>query len=350
LACEAEHGVCQNCYGKDLSNGKPAELGAVVGIMAAQAIGEPGTQLTMKTFHMGGVTGEDITSGLPRVEELFENRSPRNPALIAEMDGQIRILEEKDIKKIIITSPEVKSEIYELDDNYQVSVKNGDIVKARQALAVAQGKKAIRAGITGKVKVSKNSIEIISTEKASVSYTVPAKTNLKIEDGQDVKMGQELTEGHFNLDQILKYRGQQATQKYIIRSIQEVYASQGQTVNDKHVETIVRQMFSKLKVKHPGGSTFLVGQVLDRTVALAENKKLREAKKKEIVFEETIMGITRVALVTESFLSAASFQETTGVLIDAAVRGAVDRLQGLKENVIIGKLIPAGTGFAKNIK
>ena len=162
-----------------------------------------------------------------------------------------------------------------------------------------------------------------------------------------VEKGQELTEGHFNLEQILKFRGRQATQKYIIRGIQEVYASQGQAVNDKHVETIVREMFSRLKVKNSGDSSFLVGQVLDHMAALKENKKLREAKKKEITFEETIMGITRVALVTESFLSAASFQETTGVLIDAAVRGAVDRLQGLKENVIIGKLIPAGTGYVQ---
>jgi DNA-directed RNA polymerase subunit beta' len=150
-----------------------------------------------------------------------------------------------------------------------------------------------------------------------------------------------------NLENLLKYRGPQATQKYIIRGVQEIYASQGQTINDKHIEIIVRQMFSKLKVKSAGDSTFLVGQVMDYVEAFKENKKLREAKKREIVFEETIMGITRVALVTESFLSSASFQETTGVLIDAAVRGAVDRLQGLKENVIIGKLIPAGTGFVQ---
>jgi len=347
LVCEAEKGVCQTCYGRDLSNGKPAEPGAVVGIMAAQAIGEPGTQLTMKTFHMGGVTGEDITSGLPRVEELFEARAPRNPAIISELDGQVNIIEEKDVKKIIITSPEVKSEIYEIEKGYESSVKNGDIVKARQAIAIAQGKKAIRSAMTGKVKVSKDKIEVISTEKAAVTYTVPAKMNLKIDNNDTVTKGQELTEGHFNLEQILKFRGRQATQKYIIRGIQEVYASQGQTVNDKHVETIVREMFSRLKVKNPGDSTFLVGQVLDRGAAIKENKKLREAKKKEIVFEETIMGITRVALVTDSFLSAASFQETTGVLIDAAVRGAVDHLEGLKENVIIGKLIPAGTGYAQ---
>jgi len=347
LTCESERGLCQTCYGRDLASGHIAELGAVVGIMAAQAIGEPGTQLTMKTFHMGGVSGEDITSGLPRVEELFEARVPRNPAVIAEMDGKVTILDEKDVKKVIITSPEMRVETYMLEKDYEPAVLDGDVVKARQAIAIAQGKKAVRSAIMGKVKIGKGKIEVISTERSSVTYTVPAKTNLKVEDGAMIEMGQEITDGHLNLEQLLKYRGPEATQKYIIRGVQEIYASQGQTINDKHIEIIVREMFSKLKVKNTGDSTFLAGQVMDQVDAFKENKKLREAKKKEMTFEETIMGITRVALVTDSFLSSASFQETTGVLIDAAVRGAVDHLQGLKENVIIGKLIPAGTGYVQ---
>jgi len=347
LTCEAERGICQTCYGRDLASGKLAELGSVVGIMAAQAIGEPGTQLTMKTFHMGGVSGEDITSGLPRVEELFEARVPRNPAIISEIEGVVSLLDEKDLKKIIVTSKELRTEMYHLEKDYEATVLDGDIVKARQAIAIATGKKALRSAIMGKVKLGKGTIEIISTEQTSVTYSVPAKTNLHVEAGQAVEKGQQLTDGHMNLENLLKYRGPQATQKYIIRGVQEIYASQGQTINDKHIEIIVRQMFSKLKIKYSGESTFLVGQVMDYVEAFKENKKLREAGKKEIVFEETIMGITRVALVTESFLSSASFQETTGVLIDAAVRGAVDRLQGLKENVIIGKLIPAGTGYVQ---
>jgi len=347
LGCKAERGICQACYGRDLASGKMVEIGTVTGIMAAQAIGEPGTQLTMKTFHMGGVTGEDITSGLPRVEELFEARTPRNPAVISELSGRVKIFDEKDSRKIIVTSPEVRKEEYSLAGGYEPVIKDGDIVKARQAVAVAQNKKAIRSLITGKVKIEKSKITISSTEKNSVSYPVSTKTNLRVSDGDEVTIGQELTEGHLPLETLLKLRGRPATEKYIIRGVQEIYASQGQMINDKHVEIIVREMFSKMKIKDPGESEMLSGQVIDHVDAMKINNELVKKKKKPIIFEESIMGITRVALVTDSFLSSASFQETTGVLIDAAVRGAVDRLRGLKENVIIGKLIPAGTGYSR---
>jgi len=345
LGCRAEKGVCRKCYGQDLANGRLVELGTVVGIIAAQAIGEPGTQLTMKTFHMGGVTGEDITSGLPRVEELFEARNPRNSAIMSEIEGRAKIIEEKDLIKIIVTSPEVKKEEYLIDKDYKPTIKDGDIVKSRQAIAVALNKKAIRSLITGKVKIEKNKISVLSTEKNSITYNVSSKTNIKIEDGSKVEKGQELTDGHLSLETLLKLRGRPRTEKYIIRGVQEIYASQGQTINDKHIEIIVREMFSKMKVKDPGGSNMLVGQMIDHIEAFKLNQELKKKGKKEVVFEESIMGITRIALVSDSFLSSASFQETTGVLIDAAVRGAVDKLQGLKENVIIGKLIPAGTAF-----
>ena len=345
VGCEAERGICQTCYGRDLASGKLVDIGTVIGIMAAQAIGEPGTQLTMKTFHMGGVSGEDITSGLPRVEELFEARTPRNPAIIAEIGGKLRIAEEKDTKRLTITSPEARQDIYELEGDYKLSVNDGDVVKARQALAVASGKKAIRSAINGRVKIEKNQIAVISTEKATITYTVPAKAALKVADGDTIKIGQELTEGHLNLEGLLKYRGRQDTQKYIIRGVQEIYASQGQAINDKHIEIIVRQMFSKLKIKDPGDTGLLTGQLIDKIALATINRKVKEKNKREATFEELVMGITRVALVTDSFLSAASFQETTSVLIDAAVRGAVDNLRGLKENVIIGKLVPAGTGL-----
>jgi len=349
VTCEAEHGVCQLCYGRDLSTGKLVETGTVAGIIAAQAIGEPGTQLTMKTFHMGGVSGEDITSGLPRVEELFEARIPRNPAIISEIDGQVQIMEEKDLKRITVTSKDKRVEIMELEKDYTPTVNDGDVVKSRQAIAVSGTKKALRSPITGKVKINKNTIEIVSAESASVSYSVGVRTNMKVTDGETVKMGQELTEGHLNLEQLLKYRGRENAQKYIIRGVQEIYASQGQTINDKHIEIIAREMFSKQKTKNPGDSQFLVGQIVDKVEAMIENKKLVEKGKAPATFEDTVNGITRIALITESFLSAASFQETTSVLIDAAVRGAVDPLHGLKENVIIGKLIPAGTGFTGKI-
>jgi len=347
LNCIAERGACQTCYGRDLATGKIVEISTVVGIMAAQAIGEPGTQLTMKTFHLGGITGEDITSGLPRVEELFEARSPRNPGILAEIDGRVKIYEQKDQKNIVLESFDVQKEEYDLAGGYKAVVKDGDIVKTRQAIAVAPEKKAIRAGFTGKVKISDKKIIIISTQKATITYPVSSRANLKVEDGDEAKRGQELTEGHLDLDMSLKLRGKLSTQKYIIRSIQEIYASQGQTINDKHIEIIVREMFSKVKVKDNGDSEYIIGQIVDAQEVEKANKSLKEKGKKEAIVEEQVMGITRVALKTESFLSAASFQETTSVLINAATRGAIDRLQGLKENVIIGKLIPAGTALGR---
>jgi len=345
MGCRAERGICRACYGRDLSTGKMVVHGAVVGIIAAQAIGEPGTQLTMKTFHMGGVTGEDITSGLPRVEELLEARSPRNPAIMSDMKGIVKIFEEKDQLKLVVTSDEKRQEEYVLEKDYEITVSDGDIVKSRQAIAVAPGKKAVRSVITGKAKIEKNKIIIISTEMNSISYTVSTKTGLKVEDGQKVEKGQELTEGHYNLENLLKLRGRQETERYIIRGVQEIYASQGQMINDKHIEIIVREMFSKIKVRDAGDSGMLTGQVLDQVEAMKLNTELKKQGKREATFDESILGITRVSLITDSFLSAASFQETTSVLIDAAVRGAVDKLQGLKENVIIGRLIPAGTAF-----
>lgn len=349
LGCKAEKGICQYCYGKDLATGKLVELGTVAGIIAAQAIGEPGTQLTMKTFHMGGVTGEDITSGLPRVEELFEARSPRNPAILADIDGKVKIIDDNEQRTIVVTSPQIRKEEYLLEKDYKATVTSGDIVKARQAIAVSQGKKAIRSLITGKIAIEKakgaTKIIVSSTDKNSISYTTSSKAVLKVNDNDAVVRGQELTEGHYSLENLLKLRGRKAVERYIIRGVQEIYASQGQMINDKHIEIIVREMFSKVKIKDSGDSDLLAGQVIDQVDVMKINNELKAKNKKEILIDETIMGITRVALITDSFLSAASFQETTGVLIDAAIRGAVDKLMGLKENVIIGKLIPAGTAF-----
>ncbi|MCL5407665.1 MAG: DNA-directed RNA polymerase subunit beta' [Patescibacteria group bacterium] len=345
LECRAERGLCQNCYGRDLATGKLVEMGTVAGIIAAQAIGEPGTQLTMKTFHMGGISGEDITSGLPRVEELFEARTPRVPGILSEISGIVRIVQEKDNQHIVVTSPESQAEVHDLIEDYEPTVKSGDIVKFRQAIAIAPEKKAIRAGLVGKVKISKNKITIESTEKVSIKYSVAARTIIKVEDGQEVTKGQELTEGHLDLAASLRLRGKVQTQKYIIRSIQEIYASQGQAISDKHIEIIIKEMFSKIKIKESGDSEFFAGQIVDVLEFDKVVDDLKKKNKRPPIVEDQVIGITRVALKTESFLSAASFQETTSVLIDAATRGAVDHLRGLKENVIIGRLIPAGTGL-----
>ncbi|OGD66676.1 DNA-directed RNA polymerase subunit beta' [Candidatus Berkelbacteria bacterium RIFCSPHIGHO2_12_FULL_36_9] len=349
MTCANHRGVCKKCYGRDLSTGKLVNIGEAVGIMAAQAIGEPGTQLTLKTFHMGGVSGEDITTGLPRVEELFEARTPRVPAVISEINGRLEIKPNKDQMQLTITSSDFQSEEYLLEEDYEPVIKNNDLVKAKQAIATARDKKAIRSMISGVVQISKNKkiIKVTSKEKTSRDYTVNRYIGLKVNDGDMVVRGDILTEGHLDLSQSLKLRGAQKTQKYIVKCIQEIYTSQGQSINEKHVEIMLKQMFSKILVKDNYDSDLLPGQIIDRIELGKINDDLKKKGKKEVEYDDIILGVTRVALKTESFLSAASFQETTGILIEAAIKGKVDHLNGLKENVIIGRLIPAGTGFRK---
>ena len=347
LGCKAPAGLCQKCYGLDLATGELVKIGQSVGIMAAQAIGEPGTQLTMKTFHLGGVSGEDITTGLPRVEELFEARNPKTPAVISEIRGRAIFQKKGDFRLITITSAEKIFEEYELPKDYKAVVVDGDLIKAKQALAVAEGKKAVRSAIQGKVKLHKDKIEITSTEFVSCQHKISALLGMKVSDGEMVEKGQILTEGHLNLEESLRLRGKEATQKYIIGGIEEIYASQGQLVNVKHIEVIVRQMFSKARILDEGDSEYILGQIENLSQVAKTSAKMEKTHKHPLKYEPVVSGVTRVALTTASFLSAASFQETTSVLINAAIRGSVDRLNGLKENVIIGKLIPAGTGYRK---
>jgi DNA-directed RNA polymerase subunit beta' len=344
LYCLDQHGLCRHCYGLDLGTGSLVRRGEAVGIMAAQAIGEPGTQLTMRTFHMGGVTGSDITTGLPRVEEIFEARNPQEPGVLAEFSGRVTIEDSKDNRIIALASDVIAEEAIEVPQGYEIIVKDSDVVKPKQAIATATDKKAMRSPIHGTVSVKGNVVMIKALEAMRKQYTVPSSATLKVSDGQFVERGIQLTDGHLDLHQSLELRGLEPTQKYIIQGVQEVYAAQGQSINDKHIEIIVRRMFSRSKIDDQLDSTYLPGQLVDRLVVQVENAKRAKAKKKPVASSPTILGITRVALRTDSFLSAASFQETSGVLIDAAIRGATDPLRGLKENVIIGKLIPAGTG------
>ncbi len=347
MYCLDQHGLCSTCYGMDLATGKPVRTGEAVGIMAAQAIGEPGTQLTMRTFHGGGVTSSDITSGLPRVEELFEARMPGEPALLAEIAGRLEITDGKETRTLTITSDKVNQTELEVKDPYEIVVHNGDVIKAKQAIATAPERKAIRSSIGGTVTIKGNHVTVKATEAMKREYVVGNTTTLKVMDGQLVDMGTELTEGHLDLAQSLTLRGLEATQKYIINGVQEVYAAQGQSINDKHIEIIIRRMFSKARIEESGDTEMLPGQLVDRLNLEIENVNRAKAKTPEVVYTPTVSGITRVSLKTDSFLSAASFQETSTVLIDAAIRGAIDPLRGLKENVIIGKLIPAGTGHPK---
>ena len=297
LRCLAKRGVCVHCYGADLAHGKPVSIGESVGVIAAQSIGEPGTQLTMRTFHTGGVAGSDITQGLPRVEELFEARKPKKPAIVTAYTGTARIVSDKKLSKVIIQNPKEPA--------------SGDVI-----------------------------------------YEIPFGMRLSIEDGQEVARGQQLTEGFLNPADVLHMCGIDAVYDYIIREVQKVYRGEDVEINDKHVECITRQMTRKVRVEDPGDTELLSGTTIDILELREENEKIDariaagEVTLRHAETAPMLLGITKASLMTESFLSAASFQETTKVLTEAAIRGKQDKLLGLKENVIIGKLIPAGTGMS----
>ena len=295
LTCHSHHGVCKKCYGRNLATSKPVTTGEAVGIVAAQSIGEPGTQLTMRTFHTGGIAStEDITQGLPRVEELFEARRPKRCALIAKMDGTVRIAEEKKSNVIIITNDELKTE-----------------------------------------------------EKVTIPYGI----RCLVKDGDEVKAGDMLIPGAKYPQDILEAQGPEAVEEYIIAEIQNAYRTQGVDINDKHIEVIVRQMMRKLRITDPGSTDLLQNvsyeykEIAEANAAVQARIDAGEEGLSKAAYRATLLGITKASLATESFLSAASFQETTRVLTEAAIKGKVDPLFGLKENVIIGKLVPAGTGM-----
>lgn len=290
LTCKSHIGVCAKCYGANMATGQPVQVGEAVGIIAAQSIGEPGTQLTMRTFHTGGVAGGDITQGLPRVEELFEARRPKGLAIISEFGGVVTIKDTKKKREIVITDNE-----------------------------------------TGNSK----------------TYLIPYGSRIKVQDGQVLEAGDELTEGSINPHDILKIKGVRAVQDYMIQEVQRVYRLQGVEINDKHVEMIVRQMLKKVKVEESGDSDVLPGTSMDVLEFNDMNERLIAEGRKPAEGKQVMLGITKASLATDSFLSAASFQETTKVLTEAAINGKVDHLIGLKENVLIGKLIPAGTGMKR---
>lgn len=289
LECKTKHGVCRKCYGMGLASRAEVNIGEAVGIIAAQSIGEPGTQLTMRTIHSGGVAGvADITQGLPRVEELFEARKPKGLAIVTEISGKVKISEDKSKKEVIVTSK---------DD--------------------------------------------------SKTYSIPFGSKLRVKDGDEVEAGMPLTEGSINPNEILAINGVDGVHKYLVQEVQKVYRNQGVDINDKHIEVIGRQMLKRVRVEDNGDTGLFAGSLVDINELEEENEKMIAEGKKPATYKRVLLGITKASLATESFLSAASFQETTRVLTEAAVKGKVDELIGLKENVIIGKLIPAGTGLSK---
>ncbi|MDP3012773.1 MAG: hypothetical protein Q8M92_00935, partial [Candidatus Subteraquimicrobiales bacterium] len=287
LHCIARHGVCQLCYGWSLAEGKLVDIGEAVGIIAAQSIGEPGTQLTMRTFHTGGVAGEDITHGLPRVVELFEARRPKGQAQVTEVSGQVEIKETDKHRKIIIHTSDGREKIYQVSRRVRLSISDGDIVSA----------------------------------------------------------GDRLTEGSLNPHDILRVKGDIEVEQYLVREVQEVYKSQGVEIDDRHIELIVRQMLRHQTLIDSGDTDLLPGQLVDRITLKEENERIEKEGGKKASVRQMLLGITKSSLATDSWLAAASFQETTRVLTDAAISGKVDPLLGLKENVIVSKLIPASTGM-----
>ena len=293
LTCKTAHGLCVMCYGLDLGRNHLVTLGEAVGIIAAQAIGEPGTQLTLRTFHAGGVAGTDITTGLPRIEEIFERRLPKNPAVISQTDGEV------------------------------IEMKSTE----------------------GKEKIIKVLSDAETEGKKEIEYTVTFHRMPIVKTGDRVTAGQLLTDGSADITEIFKFGGKELVEKYIIREINKVYELQNASISRKHTEIIVRQMFSRRKIKDAGETNFSVGDIVELTTFLEENIRITKEGGKEAKAEIVVLGITEVSLRTKSWLSAASFQNTNRVLIENAVKGGVDNLRGLKENVIIGRLIPAGTGF-----
>ncbi len=353
LVCELRYGVCRNCYGRDLAREGLVKLGEAAGTIAAQSIGEPGTQLTLRTFHTGGVVeGEhrDITHGLPRVQELFEARSPKGQAMIADMDGTIQILHEDGMRKIVLTATDVFREEHEVKHGYRVLVEDGAEIEKGTVLAQRGSDGSPRfdqvvAGNDGRLIIEGDKITVYREEQVNIEYEVASNARIRVRNLHQVSAGDHLTEGPLNPHEVLRIQGREAVQVYLLEEIQKVYRSQGVTINDKHIEMIVRQMLSKVSVTLAGDTGFLLGETVDRLAFEEANRLVEEEGGTPATARQVLLGITKAALSTESFLSASSFQHTINVLAQAAIEGKSDELRGLKENVIIGKLIPAGTGF-----
>jgi len=349
LSCQSRHGVCQRCYGRSLAHGHLVNLGDAVGTIAAQSIGEPGTQLTLRTFHTGGVAGLDIISGLPRVEELFEARSPKVQAIIPEIDGRVEIVEAEGERGIRVESSELYRDEYPLPSGWKATVSNDQWVDVGEVLAEPVGSKRARkvevtppiARVAGRVSVEQDQLAISYEEKEEREYPLPAASRIIVEPGTWVQAGQQLTEGLVNPQDLLRIMGKEAVQQYLVDEIQHVYRTQGVNINDKHIETIIRQMLRKVRIDDTGDTELLPGELVDRFVYEDINAKVLAEGGEPATAQPALLGITKASLNTDSFLSAASFQETTRVLTEAAVAGKTDKLLGLKENVIIGKLIPA---------
>ncbi len=349
LGCSLRHGICQLCYGQDLGRGGLIHVGEAVGIIAAQSIGEPGTQLTLRTFHTGGVAtggGGDITHGLPRVQELFEARNPKGEAILADISGRVSLHRDGEVLSLRVTDARVVRDAYPRPDAYTVRVKDGDDVKAGDVL-MDSGDHRIVADHAGVAQVGDAEVVVARETRQQEEYVVPAGARLYVKDGDVVQAGTQMTEGSQNPYRILAILGVEATQTYLLDEIQKVYRSQGVSIHDKHIEIIVRQMLGKVRILRPGNTLLLPGDLIDRAAIDEINTTVVAEGGRPATYQPMLLGITKASLETDSVLSAASFQHTINILAKAAIEGKTDRLVGLKENVILGKLIPAGTGFRR---
>jgi len=347
MNCERSYGICAMCYGRNLASGKLVELGEAVGIIAAQSIGEPGTQLTMRTFHTGGVShADDITTGLPRIQELFEAREPKGKAILTEIEGTVEIVTEDDVRTIIVTNEDIVTHELEIPTSYKILVKDGDTVKRGTELATSEsGEPPILSPMDGDLFLDGQLAKLVSDNTERKEYVVPHTAHVRVADGDHIQPGQQLTDGPRDPQEVLSSLGRDEVQRMLVEEVLNVYRSQGVDTNDKHIEVIVRQMLRKVSIDDPGDTDLLPGELVDRFQFNEINDEMIAQGGEPATAQEVILGITKASLETDSFLSAASFQETTRVLTQSAIEGKIDRLRGLKENVIIGKLIPAGSGF-----
>ena len=344
LSCSTLRGVPRKSYGIDMATGQLVADHQPIGVIAAQSVGEPGTQLTLRTFHAGGVAGDDITQGLPRVDELFEARAPKGEAFLSEVEGIAQVWEDGDNYVVQVTPQKGRVERIKLAGQ-KVRVKSGTSISAGDVLASNEDESLpLTAPFDGTVEVADDTLIVTSGTQAPVRYEVPGFKQVLVADGDQVEVGDRLTNGSVNLHQLMRLKGIEATQRYIVNEVLRIYAAQGQNIADKHLEIIVRQMFSRVQIDDPGDSPFVTGDIVSKAAVVEENKRLTDDGKTPAQFTQLLLGITKVSIWSDSFLSAASFQDTTRVLINAAVSGRVDNLYGLKENVIIGRKIPVGTG------
>jgi DNA-directed RNA polymerase subunit beta' len=346
LSCATTRGVNQKSYGIDLATGQLVAEAYPIGVIAAQSIGEPGTQLSLDSKHRAGAVtaGDDVTQGLTRVEELLEVRTPKGQAYLTDISGKVNLWEEGDHYIVQVTAKKQKPIELSLSGR-TAHVKDGDEVNIGDVVAAQEDQsEPLVAPMTGKASIDDGMIIITPTAKTMMRYEIPGFKQMMIADGDEVTAGQRLTNGSINLHELMRLQGVEATQRYIMTEILYIFASQGQTIADKHLEVIVRQMFSRVQIEDAGGSEFITGDVVSKLAVEEANHQLAEEGKSQIKYNQLLLGITKASLSTDSFLSAASFQDTTRVLIAAATSGKVDHLYGLKENVILGRRIPVGTG------